>query len=152
LPVYTFAYTGISIPPSDPFPNGQTVYRPYLVVQIVAPSGQSLTCFVCLDTGADHCVFPLTFATALGLDPLQMKMQMTGGVGSVANATYYETITSRIPITDPNGNVTTVEFQTLAGFTAGMDAQGIGLLGQLGFFEAFPVTFNHKGKAFSIEV
>lgn len=152
MPVYTFAYTEIPIPPSGPFPNGQTAYRPYLVARIAAPSGQSLTCLVCLDTGADHCVFPLTFATALGLDPLQMKMQMTGGVGSVANATYYERLTVRIPVTNTDGNITTIEFHAFAGFTAGMDAQGIGLLGQLGFFEAFQVTFNHKGKAFSIEV
>lgn len=79
-------------------------------------------------------------------------MQMTGGVGSVANATYYETIAVRIPITDPQGNAVTIEFQTLAGFTAGMDAQGIGLLGQLGFFETFQVLFNHRAKVFSIEV
>ena len=151
MPVYTFAYTEIPIPPSDPFPNGQTACRPYLVAQLVTAAGQSVTCFVCLDTGADHCVFPLTFAAALGLDPLQMKMQMTGGVGSVANATYYEAITVRIPIAEPNGNITTIEFQARVGFTAGMDAQGIGLLGQLGFFETFPVTFNHKAKAFSIE-
>ena len=54
-------------------------------------------------------------------------------------------------MTEPNGSTATIEFQALAGFTAGMDAQGIGLLGQLGFFEMFPVTFNHKGKAFSID-
>jgi hypothetical protein len=151
VPVYTFAYTQIPIAASDPFPNGQTACRPYLVSHLVTTTGATMSCFVCLDTGADHCVFPLTFATALGLDPLQMKMHMTGGVGSVANATYYETIKVQIPITDAGGTVLTVEFETLAGFTAGMDAQGIGLLGQLGFFEKFPVSFNHRAKIFSLE-
>ena len=103
-------------------------------------------CFVCLDTGADHCVFPLSFAPALGLDPLKMKMHMIGGVGSLANATYYETLTVNIHIL--NGK--TMSFTTLAGFTDGLEAQGIGLLGQGGFFETFPVTFNHKGGNFTI--
>jgi hypothetical protein len=85
---------------------------------------------------------------ALGLDPLQMPMHMTGGVGSTANSTYYSTITVNMPIT----NGPTMTFQTFAGFTAGMEAQGIGLLGQVGFFETFPVLFNHRGKVFSIDL
>lgn len=146
MPTYTFGYTPIQIPPSDPFPQGQTAHRPLLKAQIVAPDGKHFFCLVCLDTGADHCIFPLSFAGPLGLDPLKMKMTMTGGVGSVANATYYENISIHLHVLD----MPTLSFTTMAGFTAGMDAQGIGLLGQCGFFETFPVTFNHGGKEFSI--
>jgi hypothetical protein len=85
---------------------------------------------------------------ALGLDPLQMPMHMTGGVGSTANSTYYSTITVNMPIT----NGPTMTFQTFAGFTAGMDAQGIGLLGQVGFFETFAVSFDHRAREFAIDV
>lgn len=77
-----------------------------------------------------------------------MPMQMTGGVGAVANATYYATITINMAII--NGPMMT--FQTYAGFTAGLEAQGIGLLGQVGFFETFPTSFNHQSRAFSIEL
>jgi hypothetical protein len=42
-------------------------------------------------------------------------------------------------------------FKTYAGFTPGMDNQGIGLLGQTGFFENFRVTFDHKARIFTIE-
>ena len=80
-----------------------------------------------------------------------MTMQMTGGVGAT-NVTYYETITVHLDIADHAGQpVNRISFQTHAGFTAGMDAQGIGLLGQLGFFETFTVLFNHRLKIFTID-
>ena len=143
----TFEYTAVTIPPSDAFPQGQAIYRPYLFAQIGA-AGATLRCIVWPDSGADHCVFPLSFALALGLDPLKMPMQLTGGVGSVANPTYYSPLRIAIPI----DHAPTLSFDTNAGFTAGMEAHGIGLLGQSGFFETFQVTFNHRGRTFSIEV
>lgn len=76
-----------------------------------------------------------------------MKMQMTGGVGSVANATYYETIDIRIPILGGP----TLAFRTYTGFTQGLEAQGFGLLGQVGFFENFHVAFDYRSKVFHIE-
>ena len=75
-----------------------------------------------------------------------MKMQMTGGVGSIANATYYESIDIHIHVT----GAPTISFKAHAGFTAGMDAQGIGLLGQSGFFEYFACGFDHKARVFTI--
>ena len=59
-----------------------------MIAELTAQNGTAFKCIAVLDTGADHCVFPLMFASALGLDQLQMKMQMTGGVGNTANATY----------------------------------------------------------------
>ena len=106
-----------------------------------------MVCLVWLDTGADHCVFPLSFAQALGLDQLNMKMHLTGGVGSVANATYYETITVNIHIV----GAPHLTFTTQVGFTAGLESQGWGLLGQNGFFENFPTTFNYKAQKFTIQ-
>ena len=145
MATWAFAYTPVSIPPSAPFPAGLIVHRPYLIARVVAASsGQSVNCFVWLDSGADQCVFPLSFTGPLGFDPLNMKMDLTGGVGASANITYYETITVEIPIT----NGPTLSFKTLAGFTAGMEAQGIGLLGQRGFFETFQVGFNYAVKTF----
>jgi hypothetical protein len=155
--VYKFAYTQIQIPPSDPFPLGQTACRPLLRAQIVSESGQEVACLVCLDTGADHCVFPALFLPVLGLDPLTMKMQMTGGVGSIANPTYYAdvTINMHVLVPGPNpGDAPTskiLSFSTKAGFTAGLDAQGLGLLGQTGFFEKYACVFNHKAKYFIVD-
>ena len=143
-----FQYTEIAIPPSLPFPNGQTIYRPYLIADVFgAAAGLSVRCIVWPDSGADQCVFPLSFASSLGFDPLVMPMQMTGGVGNAGNATYYGDIIIQIPIIDEPP----ITFTTYAGFTEGLSAQGIGLLGQSGFFEKFIVAFDHGQRLFRIE-
>jgi hypothetical protein len=75
-------------------------------------------------------------------------MHMTGGVGSMGNSTYYAEIEIQIPI-----NLTSppISFTVFAGFTAGLEAQGIGLLGQSGFFDRYKVTFDHNAKLFHVD-
>ena len=143
MPV-SLPYSEFPVPASAPFPNGQKACRPLVLAQIKGSNGNQFTCIACLDSGADHCVFPLSFAVALGLDPLQMKAQMTSGIGNIANMTYYDTIEIEIPNTP-------LSFSTLAGFTQGLDALGMGLLGQFGFFDHYTVTFDHRARLFHIE-
>lgn len=143
---YKFAYSPVTVPPTGAFPSGQTIYRPLLQTRVVVGQ-KELVCIAWPDSGADHCVFPLSFASVLGLDPLQMKMQMTGGVGSPANPTYYAEVTVNIHMV---GDPVPFSWTTLAGFTVGLEAQGLALLGQVGFFESFQVTFSHKHKWFTI--
>jgi hypothetical protein len=108
-----------------------------------AANGNNLRCIVWPDSGADHCLFPVSFALALGLDILTLKSQLTGDVGSTGNVTYYDTIEVDIGLGSP--------FNVHAGFTVGLEAQGIGLLGQAGFFERFTVCFSHTAKQFHID-
>jgi hypothetical protein len=96
-----------------------------------------------LDSGADQCVFPLSFARLLGIDVSGLPQTLTGGVGSSANVTYFAAITIDLG--------SEIKFHTLAGFTAGLEAQGVGLLGQIGFFENFQVRFDHRRLTFSID-
>ena len=121
-----------------------------LIAHIIGPSGNAQRCVVCLDTGADACTLPLTYAALLGLDQLKMPMHMTGGCGSMANPTYYADIEIQIRFNVNSGPEQVASFKTYAGFTPGMDAQGIGLLGGVGFFENFPTAFDHKNKLFHI--
>jgi hypothetical protein len=108
-----------------------------------------------VDSGADQCVFPFSFAIALGLDPLTMSQQMTAGVGNTGNVTHYSDIKVEIGIiVDVDGNATFeshLSFNTYAGFTPGMDGIGTGLLGQVGLFENYVITLDHKNRAFHIE-
>lgn len=106
-------------------------------------SSQGLRCLVCLDTGADSCVFPAAFATQLGIDLLSLKKNVTGGVGSSGNVTYY----ADLEITLGRG----IQFRSYVGFTDAMDRHGIGLLGQAGFFEYYNVSFFYPQKKFTIE-
>ena len=96
-----------------------------------------------LHSGADHCVFPATFAGALGIDLLKLPKQMTGGVGSSANPTSY----TDLEVTLGPG----ISFKSYVGFTPAMDAQGIGLLGQYGFFDYYNVHFKKKDSKFTLE-
>jgi hypothetical protein len=109
----------------------------------VPGASKGLRIMVLLDSGADHCVFSATFAAALGIDLLTLKKQMTGGVGSSANPTYYADLDI---ILGPG-----IEFKSYVGFTSAMDAQGIGLLGQHGFFDYYNVHFKKKEFKFTIE-
>jgi hypothetical protein len=143
---YEFAYTALKQGPSNAYPSGKTIHRPVLQVQLAAVGG-SVSCLAVADTGADHCIFPHLFLAPLGLDPLKLKMDMTGGVGSMANPTYYADISISFKTTC--GTVLT--FKTLAGFTAAMDPVGFGLLGQDGFFETYLVAFDHQAKKFLIQ-
>ena len=79
----------------------------------------------------------------MGIDLLSLKKNVTGGVGSSGNVTYY----TDLHVWLWSG----IEFTSLVGFTDAMDRQGIGLLGQAGFFEYYNASFLHKQKKFVIE-
>lgn len=154
---HTIPYAEFNIPATAPFPSGQVVHRPLIVVRLTTNGGNRFFCLACVDSGADQCVFPQMFAAPLGLDPLRMKQQLTGGVGNTGNITYYENIhiDAGLYRPDANGKYTVFDvmasFETYAGFTAGLDAQGIGLLGQVGMFENFAISFDHKNRVFHIQ-
>ena len=95
------------------------------------------------DTGADACLFPLSLAILLKLDVLKLPKALTGGVGSNANTTYYDTITIDLG--------SGIVFSAYTGFTQGMDQMGLGLLGQDGFFEYYRVEFLLSKNVFTIE-
>ena len=143
MPAVEFPYYEFRIKPSEPFPNGQVALRPVAVSVLVASTGKRLRCLVCLDSGADSCVIPSNFAPVLGLDLSAMKTNLTSGVGTNANVTAYD----YIEIDLGSG----IRFRTYAGFTPGLNALGLGLLGQSGFFELFNVCFCHKQRRFTVE-
>ena len=87
-------------------------------------------------------MFPL--ALALGLDPLTMTKDLTGGMGNTANMTYF----AQIEIDCGFG----IRFKSMVGFTSGLETMGMGLLGQTGFFENYHTLFAHDLRIFSVEV
>lgn len=62
---------------------------------------------------------------------------------------HYADVDISIPIRSGT-QVTTLRTHTRAGFMAGMDAQGMGLLGQIGFFDSYSVTFDQRRDLFTI--
>lgn len=110
---------------------------------VIAATGGAIRCAVWLDSGADSCAFPISFAALLGLDVLKLPMALTAGVGSSLNNTYY----AWLDIDLGRG----IRFRSFAGFTDGLEKHGIGLLGQEGFFEFYNVRLSHKERKFTIE-
>jgi hypothetical protein len=96
-----------------------------------------------VDSGADNCTFPLSFALAIGLDPLKMKSTVITGVGGISE-TYYADV-----VLDFSG---VFSLAVYAGFSEGLDGVGMGLLGQCGFFDNVNVCFNHKQNSFGLEL
>jgi|HubBroStandDraft_1064217.scaffolds.fasta_scaffold259658_1 hypothetical protein len=80
----------------------------------------------------------------LGLDPIPATVALTSGLGSTNVPTYFAAISI-----DLQG---IVEFPVYAGFTAGLEKLGYGLLGQTGFFDRFNVGFRLTNKTCYIEV
>jgi hypothetical protein len=69
-------------------------------------------------------------------------VDITSGVGSTNVPTHYCTVMLDLGV---------VNFHVYAGFTAGMDQFGIGLLGQDGFFDKFKITFDHTLGLYTLE-
>jgi hypothetical protein len=101
-------------------------------------------CRAIVDSGADDCVFPASFASRLGLDlTTNTRTFVFGGAGSKNQIAYFFDL-----------NVTFgdfVSYKLPIGFSAALESVGIGLLGQNGFFENFFVSFDLKSGFFSLE-
>jgi aspartyl protease len=104
----------------------------------------ALNCYAIVDSGADDCVFPASFASQLGLDlSRNTRTFRFGGVGSSNQVAYFFDL-----------NVTfeqVVSYKMSVGFSPALEAVGIGLLGQNGFFENFRVTFDLSGGFFTLD-
>jgi hypothetical protein len=143
MAIATFPYVALPLPADEARPQGLIAHRPLAFATVTASNGESARCIVMPDSGADACLFPLSLAILLKLDVLKLPKALTGGVGSSANTTYYDTINIDLG----NG----IEFSAYTGFTQGMDQMGLGLLGQDGFFEHYRVEFLLSKKIFTIE-
>jgi hypothetical protein len=143
MPIARFPYISLPLPADDAHPSGSIAHRPLAFATITAVNRMPVRYIVMPDSGADACLFPLRLAKSLGLDVLQLPQGVTGGLGASANTTYWA------PITVDLGNG--IEFSAYAGFTQGMDRMGLGLLGQLDFFDRFRVEFDLSKRVFTIE-
>ena len=140
----TYPYIPVPLPVSEAFPQGGTAHRPIAFADISVASGLTERIAVLLDTGADGCLFPLKLARLLDLDIAHLPRATHRGVGSQSNLTYY----TDVAIDLGNG----IAFTAYAGFTEGLDAMGLGLLGQAGFFEQYNVEFRHSERLFTVEL
>ena len=138
-----FPYVQVDQPASEPYPNGRTALRPFVVATITARNGKSVKFLVWPDSGADVCMFPFSVARLLQIDILNCPKDACVGVGGIS-VTHYDTVTIDLG----QG----VRFEAYAGFTQGLEAQGFGLLGQDAFFSSYDVCFKQRSMVFTVEI
>lgn len=113
--------------------------RPYLPVTIVNPdTGMEMKVYALIDTGADECAFPASFAPILGHNLLagQQKRISTGNGITIA---YSHTV-----------RVIIEEFSTQDVLVDFMPNLNIPLLGVRSFLSNFILTVDYPNKVFSL--
>lgn len=115
--------------------------RPYLPVTIVNPATEKrLSVYALIDTGADECAFPATFAPLLGHD-LQAGKQKKISTGNCTTVAYGHT--TKIEITGFETQVVIVDF---------MPNLFIPLLGVRSFLSNFILSVDYPNRTFALRL
>lgn len=115
------------------------IARPYLPITIINPeNGKQLNIFTLVDTGADECAFPASFATPLGHN-LQSGYQKKISTGNGITIAYGHTI-----------NIKAFGFTSENAIIDFMPNLHIPLLGVRSFLNNFILKIDYPNKKFSI--
>ena len=113
--------------------------RPYLPIRIINPdTGKELRVYALVDTGADECAFPASFAPVLGHN-LQAGQSRRISTGNGITVAYSHT--TRIVIEDFSTQDVLVDF---------MPNLNTPLLGVKSFLSNFVLTVDYPNKTFSL--
>lgn len=141
IPFVTFPYDVGPLDRSDAFPHGQTALRPVLTATLRAGDRHTDPFSGLVDSGADYCVFPADFAKHLGLDYESLPSAIAHGLGEDQQMRF-ATVTLEV---EKLGT-----WEIYAGFSDLWNGRGIGMLGQLGFFDRFKITFDSTRRIFEV--
>lgn len=115
--------------------------RPVISIEIIH-KGTEVPYEVLVDSGADVCIFNAQIADILGIDVEQGEQHEIAGVTGVSEPYYAFPLTIRI-----GGRLYTIR----AGFLRTMGRFGYGVVGQLGFFENFVVSFDLRNEEITLK-
>lgn len=135
---YVLNYSGPRATPSAAFPTRKSTPRPYLALNLIN-GNNTFKCYGLIDYGADDCIFPSSFAPTLGLQHLTGRHYPYGGAGDGKQDAYFFDLQMEI--------IGVTQLSLPIGFSTAMDRWGHGVLGQNGFFDQVPVSFDlRQGK------
>jgi hypothetical protein len=138
---FDLAYIPFEQAPSVAFPTRVHMHRPILALNLV--NGESsFGCYAIVDSGADDCIFPASFAEQLGLNYTDGRHYPFGGAGDGVQAAYFFDILLDIQHI--------AQYPVAIGFTLALEHFGCGLLGQTGFFDRFKLEFDCANKKFAL--
>lgn len=142
-----FTYTQCPGDTSAAFPDGRTALRPILPISIINGEHR-FSCYAIVDSGADYCTFPGVFMDALQIDRSAAKPDSNfRGVTPQSTDIFFHEVMIDLAFTLP--------YPVYVGFSDSMNEgygeAGLGLLGQVGFFDRFKVVFDWSNKLFEIQ-
>ena len=106
--------------PTEPFPRRKSVVRPVVPVALINGSNR-VRVYALIDSGADYCIFHAEIGEQLGLQIESGKSLPFSGIAGAGH-----------------------EFGCYAGFSRDIQDLPYGILGQVGFFDVFKVSFDYK--------
>jgi hypothetical protein len=114
--------------------TGHPIVRPVIPIKLM--NGEKEVWYdVLVDSGADRCIFDAQIAELLDIKVTDGKQVLFAGITGSQRISYLHTISLEI-----NGIVRKAEVS----FAQSVSPMGYGVVGQLGFFEFFPVKFDYK--------
>jgi len=116
---------------------GPGIYRPIIPIGIKR-AGISVPYEVLVDSGADRNIFDAELAEILGFDVTGGRRNSVSGITGDSRPLYIH------PVTITLGG--SWSYTTEAGFMPDMGTDTHGVVGQIGFFEFFKVSFDHTAK------
>ena len=142
MPTFQFPYCRTTLDITPAFPNGHVVSRPFVGACLRFGSKETVPFFGLIDTGADYCMFPSEFLTALGIEKECLPSSVAMGV-STDHAVRFATVTLEI---DRLGLLS-----IYAGFSDNLNGQGYGMLGHMGFLNRYTLRCDPRNGRFELE-
>lgn len=122
----TFPYLLIDVKPTPAFPLGYSAYRPCATVSIGRGDRRTVPFTALIDTGADHCLFPIDYLDVLGIEQSSLTSSPMHGTGQDLNVLFAYVA---LEIQDFG------EWLVYAGFSEQWRNQHVGFLGYSGFLD-----------------
>lgn len=138
---YVLKYRAIAVNPNAAFPARLATLRPYVAINLFSGT-RSFRSYALIDSGADDCIFPASFAAQLGLNYLNGRLYPFGGAGGGNQDAYFFDLEMDI--------IGISRYPVPIGFSPSIERFGHGVLGQNGFFDHFSLGFHLARGVFSI--
>jgi hypothetical protein len=112
------------------------VFRPVIPIEITYKK-TSVIYEVLVDSGADYCIFSAQIGEALGINVKSGETKNIFGITGDRDSIFFHKVKLKVE---------NLIYEVEVGFMPNMPNMGYGVIGQIGFFDKFKVTFNYKNK------
>jgi len=127
--------------PTEPFPRRISVSRPVVPIALINGS-QRVRNLALIDSGADYCIFHAEIGEQIGIDIDSGKRLSFFGTGGQEQSAFFHDIKLEV-----GGH----EISCFAGFLRELESLPYGILGQIGFFDNFKITFDYEKEKIELQ-